>query len=184
MIRINLIPPEYIERINRRAVVAKAVLAAVVVVVSVVMVSVWHITRSARIETSLAQRATELKVLQKDVDQVKAIEAQISEVQRYLDSINSINKGRFIYTHFMQDLVSDLPSTMWFTSINTTLDKGGAVKVSLAVNSNSAYDLAYWINSLETSGPYSGVGMGGISVADTDTGKKFSVSIVLVYVYK
>ncbi len=184
MIKINLIPPEYIERINRKTLIAKVVLAAAVVVISIVMVSVWYITRSRRIESALAQRTEELKVLQGDVDKVKAIEAQISEVQRYLDSINSINKGRFIYTHFLQDLVSDLPATIWFTSVNTTLDKSGAVKVNLAVNSNSAYDLAYWINSLETSGPYSGVGMGGISVSEADSIKKFTVPIVVTYVYK
>lgn len=35
MIKINLIPPEYIARIDRRAVIAKAVLAGVLVAASV-----------------------------------------------------------------------------------------------------------------------------------------------------
>jgi Tfp pilus assembly protein PilN len=117
------------------------------------------------------------------VDQVKAIEAQIAEVQRYLNSIASINKGRFIYTHFLQDLTSDLPATIWFGNIGTDV-KGSQLKVSLTVNSNSAYDLAYWINSLETSGPYSEVVMGGISVSETDSGKKFAVPISMTYTYK
>ncbi len=180
MIRINLIPPEYIERINRKAVIAKAVLAAVVVVASLVLVSAWHITRSKTLESTLAKRDAELKVLQKDVEQVKAIEAQIAEVQRYLDSINRINKNRFIYTHFMQDITSDLPATIWFSNMNTTLD-GGTIRVSAVINSNSAYDLAYWINSLETSGPYSEVGIGGISVTETDEGKRFTTPLTLRY---
>ncbi|OGR65908.1 MAG: hypothetical protein A2X31_01000 [Elusimicrobia bacterium GWB2_63_22] len=183
MIRINLIPPEYIERINRKALIAKAVLAGVLVAASVAGVSAWHFGRSKGLESTLTTRTAELKVLQKDVDQVKAIEAQIAEVQRYLNSIDSINKGRFIYTRFLQDLVSDLPSTIWFTGVNTTLF-GNTVKVNLSVNSNSAYDLAYWINSLETSGPYSGVGMGGIAVSETEGGKRFTVPIVLVYTYR
>jgi len=183
MIRINLIPPEYIERINRKAVIAKAVLAGVLVAASVAAVSVWHFTRSQALEVTLTQRTAELKVLQRDVDQVKAIEAQIAEVQRYLDSINSINKGRFIYTRFLQDLVSDLPATIWFSNVNTKME-GPGLNVSLSVNSNSAYDLAYWINSLETSGPYSGVGIGGISVTETEAGKKFTVPMVMVYAYR
>jgi len=149
----------------------------------VAMLSVWQMTRAKRTESTLAKRTEELKVLQRDVDQVKAIEAQIAEVQRYLDSIYSINKGRFVYTHFLQDLVSDLPATIWFGSINTA-QSGTTLKVSLAVNSNSAYDLAYWINSLETSGPYSEVGMGSISVSETETGKRFTVPIVVTYVYR
>lgn len=122
-------------------------------------------------------------MLQQDVDRVKAIEAQISEVQRYLDSIASINKGRFIYTHFLQDLTGDLPATISFTGISTEV-KGTSLKVSLTVNSNSAYDLAYWINSLETSGPYTEVGMGGISVSESDAGKRFAVPINMTYTYK
>lgn len=183
MIRINLIPPEYIARINRKVVIAKVVLASVIVVAAIAMVSIWHITRAKTIEAALAARTAEMKLLQKDVDQVKAIEAQIAEVQKYLDAINSINKGRFVYTHFLQDLISDLPATIWFNTVNTSLS-GSVVSVTLAVNSNSAYDLAYWINSLETSGPYTDVGIGGISVSETELGKKFTVSITVKYTNK
>lgn len=183
MIKINLIPPEYIARVNRKAAVAKAVLAGVVVAASVLMVTLWHITRSKTIESTLAKREVELKALQKDVDQVKAIEAQISEVQRYLDAIASINKGRFTYTHFLQELTSDLPSTMWFNGLNTAVD-GEGLKVDITLNSNSAYDLAYWINSLETAGPYSEVMVGGITVTDAPGGKRFSTPLGLKYSYK
>jgi Tfp pilus assembly protein PilN len=183
MIKINLIPPEYIERINRKVVIAKAVLAGVVVVSVIVLVSLWQITRARTIESTLAKREAELQLLQKDVDRVKAIEAQIAEVQRYLNAIGSINKGRFIYTHFLQDLTSDLPSTIWFNGVSTVFS-GEAIKVDLTVNSNSAYDLAYWINSLETSGPYSEVGVGGISITETDEGKRFAAPITVKYSYR
>ncbi len=183
MIKINLIPPEYIARIDRRAIIAKAVLAGVLVAASVAGVSAWHFGRSKGLESTLAKRTAELAVLQKDVDRVKAIEAQIAEVQRYLNSIASINKGRFIYTRFMQDLTGDLPATLWFTALGTEV-KGSQLKVSLTVNANSAYDLAYWINSLETAGPYSEVGIGAIAVRDTDSGKTFTVQITVKYAYK
>ncbi|OIO04895.1 MAG: hypothetical protein COX65_04115 [Elusimicrobia bacterium CG_4_10_14_0_2_um_filter_56_8] len=183
MIKINLIPPEYIARINRKVVIAKIALAAVVVFATIAVVSVWHITRSKTIEADLARSEAEMLILQKDVEQVKAIEAQIAEVQKYLNSINSINKGRFIYTSFLQDLVGDLPSTLWLNNVGTTLS-GSVVAVSMGVNSNSAYDLAYWINSLETSGPYTEVGIGSIAVTDTEMGKKFTVPITMKYTYK
>lgn len=183
MTRINLIPPEYIARINRKVLIAKVVLGAVVVAAVVAMASVWHITRAKTIEAALAKSTAEMAILQKDVEQVRAIEAQIAEVQKYLDSINSINKGRFIYTRFMQDLVSDLPSTIWFNNVNTTL-AGNVVGVTLAVNSNSAYDLAYWINSLETSGPYTAVEIGGIAVTEVEMGKRFTVPLTMKYTYK
>jgi len=183
MIRINLIPPEYIARINRRVVIAKVALSVVVVAAAVLMASLWHIGRSKAIEIKLSGLEAEMQVLQKDVDRVKEIEKQIAEVQKYLDSINSINRGRFIYTRFLQDLISDMPATLWFNNVNTTL-AGSIVSITLTLNSNSAYDLAYWINSLETSGPYRDVTIGAINVSETDMGKKFTVPLTLRYEYK
>lgn len=183
MIRINLIPPEYIAKINRKVVIAKIVLSVVVVAGAVLMASLWHIGRSKAIEVRLAGLEEEMQVLQKDVDRVKEIEKQIAEVQKYLDSINSINRGRFVYTRFLQDLISDMPATLWLNNLNTTL-AGSVVTVTGTLNANSAYDLAYWINSLETSGPYKDVTIGAITVSDTESGKRFTLPLTLKYDYK
>jgi hypothetical protein len=67
--------------------------------------------------------------------------------------------------------------------MNTSIN-GDLLKVDITVNSNSAYDLAYWINSLETSGPYSDVGIGGIAVSETEDGKRFSAPLTLKYSYR
>ncbi len=183
MIKINLIPPEYIAQIDRKVLIAKVVLGVAVFAASVLMISLWHIGRSKSLESNLADLQQQMQVLQKDVDKVKEIEKQIAEVQKYLNSINSINKNRFIYTKFMQDLVADLPGTMWFTLVNTTLS-GSTLKVTLAVNSNSAYDLAYWINSLELSDSYADVTVGAINVSDGEMGKRFTVPLTVTYNYK
>lgn len=183
MIRINLIPPEYIARINRRVLIAKVVLGVIAAAVLIFFVSSWHFGRSKALEVKLADLEQQMKVLQKDVENVKKIEKDIDEVQKYLDSISSINKGRFIYTRFLQDLVSDLPGTLWFGGVNTTLS-GNVVSLSLRVNSNSAYDLAYWINSLETTDAYSAVTVGAIAVSDAEVGRQFTVPISAKYTYK
>ncbi|MEA3307535.1 MAG: hypothetical protein U9Q34_07100, partial [Elusimicrobiota bacterium] len=98
MIKINLIPVEYIDKINRKIMVAKIVIAAIAVIACIAFVSIWHATKSKNLETTLVQRERELKSLQKDLQRVNAIEAQISEVERYLAAINQISKTRFIYT--------------------------------------------------------------------------------------
>ncbi|MFA6434474.1 MAG: hypothetical protein WCW52_07250 [Elusimicrobiales bacterium] len=183
MIKINLIPPEYIDKLNRRAIIAKAVAAGVITAALVVFLSVWHFTQAKTIELKMGRLQVELKNLQGDVDRVKAIEAQIAEVQRYLDAINSITGGRLIYTRFMQDLLAALPGTIWFTGVSTTL-KDNTIAVTLPVNSHSIYDLAYWINALETDPKYSGVEIGGIAVNNSDTGKVLSTNLTLTYAYR
>lgn len=183
MIKINLIPSEYIEKLNRKAIIAKAVAAGVISVAIVALLSVWHFTRSKTIELKMDRLQTELTGLQGDVDRVKAIEAQIAEVQRYLDSINSITRGRLIYTHLMQDILASLPGTIWFGGITTTL-RDQTLNLTLTVNSRSAYDLAYWINALETDPKYSEVVVAGISVSDPGTGKVLATNMTLKYTYR
>jgi Tfp pilus assembly protein PilN len=183
MIRINLIPPEYIANINRRAVIAKAVLGGVLMLAAVVMLSLWQITRAESLKTTMAQREKQLSLLQGDVEKVNAIAAEIAEVQRYLDAITRIAKGRFIYTKFLQDTARNLPATIWFTSINTSLS-GDVMMVSFAVSSRSSYDLAYWLNALETNSDYSNVTLGSISISEGESGKVLTTQLSLRYVYK
>ena len=180
MIKINLIPHEYTDKLDQKAVIAKAVAAGVVFVAIVVLMSVWHFTRGKTIELKMSRLQVELKSLQGDVDGVKAIGGQITEVQRYLDSINSITRGRLIYTHFMQDIIESLPGTIWFGSITTVL-KDQTLNVTFTVNSHSASDLAYWINALETDPKYSVVDLSGIAVGDSDAGKVLATNITLNY---
>lgn len=183
MIKINLIPAEYIEGINRRAIIAKAIMSGILVVAVVAGLTVWHFARAKNLEKTLVVRTAELKALQSDVEKVKAIEAQIAEVQRYLDAINRITRGRFMYTTFMQDLTSELPATIWFSNISTSV-KGSSLKVSLAISSRSSYDLAYWINYLETNALYSDAKVSTISLGEDDSGRVFTTSISFVYNYK
>ncbi|HAH32856.1 MAG TPA: hypothetical protein DCL44_11140 [Elusimicrobia bacterium] len=183
MIRINLIPPEYIANINRRVVIAKVVLGAVLALAVVVVISLWHVTRAEALKLTMAKREAELKSLQGDVEKVKAIEADISEVQRYLDAINRIANGRFIYTRFMQETARDLPATIWFTSLRTTLN-GDAMDVSFAVKSRSAYDFADWLNALETKANYSSVSLDGITISEEESVKVFTTQVKLKCIIK
>ncbi|MBU2530341.1 MAG: hypothetical protein KKD35_04810 [Elusimicrobia bacterium] len=183
MIKINLIPAEYIDKMNHKMMVAKVVLAAIVIVACVAFVSIWHATKATNLDALLVKRKVEIKYLQKDLEKVNAIEARISEVERYLSAIGQITKTRFIYTHFMQDLLVDLPETIWFTSIKTGL-KGNVLDLSFALNSRSAYDLAYWVNLLESSEKYSEVEMGAFSIKKSDEGDTFTSPIKAKYTLK
>jgi hypothetical protein len=181
MIKINLIPPEYVEKLNRRAIIAKAAVAGVIVVTAVVLVSIWHFTAEKTSEIKMKRLQVTLASLQNDVTRAKAIESEIAEVNRYLASINSITQGRLVYPHFMLDIISDMPGTIWLGGMNTVLS-GSTISLSFPVNSRSAYDLAYWINALETdSGKYSDVTIGAVAVSDSDSGKTFTTSITLKY---
>jgi hypothetical protein len=181
MIKINLIPPEYVEKLNRRAIIAKAVATGVVIAAVVTLASIWHFTEKTTSEIKMRRLQVELNNLQADVTRAKAIEAEIAEVNRYLSSIGSITQGRLVYPRFMLDIVSGMPGTIWLGGITTTLS-GSTLSATFPVNSRSAYDLAYWINALETNtARYSEVTVSAIAVADSESGKTFTTTIAVRY---
>lgn len=171
------------ERLDRKAIVAKGIFIGVISVSLVFLFSAWYFNKARKLEARAGALEIELKNLQGDVDKAKAIEGQIAEVQRYLNSIGSITRGRFLYSHFMQDLLVNLPGTIWFTSIGTT-SKGETLSVTLPVSSRSTYDLAYWVNALETDPKYAEVTLGAITVTDDETGKTLTTSVAMKYTYK
>lgn len=183
MIKINLIPAENIEQLNKRAVIAKSVLAGISVIVIVALVSVVQITRAKRLESVLKIREAELKSLQQEIESVKAIEGQIAEVERYLGAINKITKNKLIYTVFLQDLMDDLPGTIWFSNL-TTNSKENILSLNITATSMSAYDLAYWINAIEINPKYSEMELGAISITETESGKTLGFPLRLKYTYK
>lgn len=183
MVKINLIPQEYIDRLNRKVVIAKAVLAGALVVAVMVLLSGWHFSRAKRMQLRLADREAEMTVLRADVERVRAIEAEIAEVQRYLDAINRISRNRMIYTRFMQDVTSELPASMWFNDMNTTL-KDTTLSMTIALMSRSPYDLAYWINHLEKDPRYADVALGAVSISEVEGARTYSAPITLKYAYK
>lgn len=183
MIKINLIPVEYVEKLDKRAIVAKAVLIGALAVAVVFAVSGWYYNKGRSLAARAVELEAELKSLQGDVEKAKAIEAQIAEVQRYLNSIDRITRGRLLYPYFMQDLLVNLPGTIWFTGVGTT-SKGDTLTVTIPVSSRSIYDLAYWISALETDPKYADVALGGISVSDTADGKTLSTNLTMKYTRK
>jgi len=183
MIKINLIPPEYVERINRRALIAKAAAAGILAAAAIAMISIWHFTSAKTSEMKMNRLKAELHGLQADVDRAKRIEGDIAEVKRYLSSISSVTHGRMLYPRFMQDIIAGMPGTIWLGNLGTSLN-GATLSVNMTVNSRSGYDLAYWIDALETDGKYSGVTVGAISVSESPAGKVFATPISLIYTYK
>jgi hypothetical protein len=161
--------------------IAKVVAAGVLIAAAVVLVSLWHFTEQKTSEIKMRRLQVELNNLQGDVTRAKAIEAEIAEVNRYLDSIGSITQGRLAYPRFMLDIISDMPGTIWLGGISTALS-GPVLTATFPVNSRSAYDLAYWVNAFETNtAKYSGVTVSAISVSDSESGRTYTTSISVKY---
>jgi len=104
-------------------------------------------------------------------------------VKRYLSAIDQITKPDLSIHISCRILLVDLPETIWFTNINTKL-KGNVLDLNFALQSRSAYDLAYWVNLLESDKKYSAVEMGSFSIKKSEEGDAFSAPIKTKYTHE
>lgn len=183
MIKINLVPLENIEQLNKRAMIVKGVLAGISVIGIVILISVVQITRGKNLESTLKIKEAEYKSMQQEIESIKVIEQQVAEVERYLNAINKITKNKLMYPIFMQDLIADLPGTIWFSHVATNTNDN-VLALNISAMSMSAYDLAYWINAIETNPKYSEMELGAISITETEFAKTLSFPLKIKYTYK
>ncbi|MFH1619147.1 MAG: PilN domain-containing protein [bacterium] len=182
MIKINLVPQEFLAKQKQQHRILQAVAAGILVISLLSMISFWHMSRATRIEAVLKQKEARLKQLQEVLNQVKALESEGAAVKAHLDAINALGKIRLIYTKFLQDFAKTIPGSVWFTALRTSARDSNTVDFNISGMSRSTEDLAGWLHTLETSGSYSGVELGGINITAGPTGKTLSFPIKAVYV--
>lgn len=183
MIRINLTPKEYLDKLERSILIAKIALAGFVLAGILVSLSLWQFTRATALEIEMSNKNLEYNSLKEDVRQAEEIKAQINEINNYISAIDKITKGRYLYVAFMQDLNNNLPETMWFTGVQTK-GSGENLQVNTNLYSNSLYDIAWWISFLEKNERIQNVSVGNISVSEGAETNVYSMPLGFSYIYK
>lgn len=183
MIRINLTPKQYIDKMERSILIAKISLVGFAFAVILFSLSVWQFTRATTLEIELSNKNLEYNNLREDVKKSEEIKAQINEINNYISAIDKITKGRYLYTAFMQDLSNNLPETMWFTGVQTK-GSGENLQVNVNLNSNSLYDIAWWISFLEKNERTKDISVGNINVSEGEQTSIYSLPLGFSYAYR
>lgn len=156
MIKINLIPRSYVEKIYSSFLIAKIVFGLILVLIIVAVFSVYHYKKFIFLNDYLTHIKIEQNQLQKEIEEAKKIEKDIEEINNYVAAFEKINKNRFVYVAFMQDIINNLPQTMWFNGIDTRTRLDG-IEVTINLNSNTLEDLLWWYAFLEKNPRFSDV---------------------------
>ncbi|NLH38567.1 MAG: hypothetical protein GX445_00685 [Elusimicrobia bacterium] len=150
MIKINLSPKNYVDKIYSSVFAAKVALGGISLFIILFVLFVFHYTSFRNLQVDYYVKQKEYELLKKDVDRSNDIQKQINEINNYISAVDKINKNRFLYIAFMQDIVNNLPETMWFGGI-TTVSKTDHIEVSINLNSNSLEDMVWWYSLLDKS---------------------------------
>jgi len=182
MIKINLIPKEHLDKIEKKLLIAKVSLISFAVIVLFTVSSIWQIGRAKALDIEFSRKNAEYEKLKPEIKKNEEIKAQIAEVNNYINAIEKITKTRFMYIVFMQDLVNNLPATMWFSGINTK-SSGDSLEVNINALSNSLYDMAWWLFFMENSKRFSSASIGNINVSEQGDISVYSAPFTFRYTY-
>lgn len=148
MIKINLTPRSYVDKIYSSIFIAKIAFGFVLLILVLGVLSFMRYATLKGLEIDYSSLEQEYKNLNEKVAQSKNIETKIKEINNYISAVEKLNKNRFIYVAFIQDIINNLPDTLWFGGIDTKT-RGDYLEVSINLNSNSLEDLLWWYAFLE-----------------------------------
>lgn len=183
MIRVNLIPQEFLLKQKQRTQLMRAGAVGVLVVAGVLSLTFLHISRAYAAEDLLRQREKTLSELQVKVAKVKELEQTRDMVRAHLAALEGLMLERTTYIDFMVRLAGTMPDPLWFESVLTTAAGSaptccGAFNFTIAAASRTGDGAAQWLRSMDNMKGASGVEISGINVAKDDAGVetfKFSI---------
>ncbi len=180
MITINFAPRKYVSKIFSNIILVKFVFVFIIFIIVVFEVSLLHYIKYKTLSTENQMLEAEYKRLNLQLDLSKKIEKEISDVQNYINQIETISKNRYLYVAFMQDLVNNLPSTLWFSGIDTRT-QSDFIDVKINVNANNLEDLLWWYSFIDNNkNRYSNAKIAAINYA----GDYYTTQITFNYRYK
>ncbi|MDD2773770.1 MAG: PilN domain-containing protein [Elusimicrobiales bacterium] len=164
MIRVNLIPPEFLENQRQRTQNMRIAGGAVVILVVFTGLTFMHIQSTVAIEKDLRQKESALRELDSKVSKVTELEALRAASAAHLDALNGLISSRYYYPVFLSDIEKGLPATVWMTELRTQLREDGKIDFTITASARNGDDVALWLSRLEDDGKFSNVNLGQVNV--------------------
>ncbi|MBI4369431.1 MAG: hypothetical protein HY547_04305 [Elusimicrobia bacterium] len=178
MIRINLVPREYIEREKKRSTTTMAAAAAALVVAVVGAVTLTLSMKSKALAGqagSLQNRIVQLEAIALEVDQLESKKQQIDSKNNV---VNALLVGRVDYPKIMEIIVQGLPpGQVWFAGMNTSKTMEG-YEISLQAIALNIDTVIRWLERLESMPEVTKVSLGAISSSENQVSFPIKFTVV------
>jgi|SRR5581483_704429 len=189
MIKINLVPPEILQRERQRQRAIQAIFVAGCAMAIVLTLTLWHLRQGSKAASELAAVQKEYKEKWADIGaKLDKRKADVEALRTRLGVITDLLKGRALYPHFMADVGRVMPGDAWVTQISTSRDSGkNQLKVTMMAATGSANSIPTWLRTLSkpaTFGSFTEPTITPISISeDQETnGKKYEFTLTTSYV--
>lgn len=163
MIRINLVPQEFLDKELQKQRLAQVAVAAGFIAVFFLAVSFSHYYKGVKLAARLAEAEAEFVSLEAIVKQVEALEAQARAVKGRLDVIQSLLLMRPFYPRFMTHLLQALGDGIWFVSLAVSGNPPD-VSVAMTCQAVSSEAATKWLRALQESETFKEPSMGSLAI--------------------
>jgi Tfp pilus assembly protein PilN len=180
MIKVNLVPGEILAKARQRQLLLQGAVVGGVLAVVLVVISLVHWAGLYRLQNDYKYKESKLRELGAIVAKVEELEKASEAVRARLGVIESLLKGRAFYPLFMSEFARTVPGGVKVTNLMTSVQGGGAVKLSISAVANTDDDVAAWMRTLEKNSHFAAVELGPVSAA----GKQVNFTLTTTYTLK
>jgi len=163
MIRINLLPYRAARR--QHQVYEHVIVVFIVVAVAMGVCVGMHMVTHAQLDSINAQYVnlqSQNQTLSKMIGETGNLKTLRTEVQRKLDLVDTLQKGRFRSLELLLVISRVIPNNVWLESV---IDKGGEIK--LEGYAETSKSIAMFMSALDKSESISNVKLGRISINES-----------------
>ncbi|MBI4668374.1 MAG: hypothetical protein HY747_04175 [Elusimicrobia bacterium] len=167
MIKINLIPLEYIQKQKRAAIGKLGAVFGGTICVGVLAVSstIYHKSRTlAKHVQTLEARLKQLEEVAREVD---ALEAKKSAILAKNTVVGSLLAGRLDYPKIMEAVVKSLPPNQIWIGGLTTMKTSQGYDLNIPASTLGMDSIIQWLQTLESSPGFSNISIGAITNTDS-----------------
>lgn len=163
MIRVNLVPQEFLDKELQKQRLVQVSAAATVVAVFFVAVSMSHYYTQVKLQRRQVEVEAEFKRLEAIVKQVEELEASARAVRARLDVIQDLLLARPYYPRFMTRLLEALGDGIYLTRLAIS-GSPADLAVTVDCSASSPEAVTKWLRALSQSAVFKDSAMGSLTV--------------------
>lgn len=172
MIKVNLIFPQYIDKLKQKTKDVQITIMLAAVAFVVIGITFLHINKAFSLERLLTKKQAELKTLQDKIDTLEEMEKTKRELAAHLNALEILLDKRFDYPYFMQDIARTIAKTIKFRSFRTTSDEQGEIEFDITAQAELGDDIGNWIKNMEEDKKFSSITLGAVGVERDEKSSK------------
>lgn len=180
MIKINLIPPVYIENEKKKRMFHVTMLGGGGIFLILAALGLVLLLKSRSLAKEVRNLETEIAKYSDVTSQMQALESEKSQIQAKINLVGKLLAGRYYYPKILESIATNLPSQIWFSSLSAQ-SADNAIQTQIQASAANLKNVIDWIAGLESNKQITNVSLGTITNA-LEAGESVA-SFQITYLY-